>query len=59
VTPCGTNDDKRRAVPLPLPIEAMALDNGAAAMMMQWYGEPERRRLRFGPEVPITTRASA
>jgi hypothetical protein len=35
------------------------LDNGAAAMMMQWYGEPERRRLRFGPEVPITTRASA
>jgi hypothetical protein len=53
-----------RELPLPLPIEAQALDSEAAAAMLGWYGSGEyawlRNRLRFGPNVdPAVSRVPA
>jgi hypothetical protein len=42
-----------RAVPLPMPIEAQALDDDAKRMMLEWYSNDPNQlcRLRWGPEV--------
>jgi hypothetical protein len=40
--------DPAAALPLPLPMDAMPLDEEAALMMLSWYGEEHWYRLGFG-----------
>ena len=42
------------ALPLPMPIDAVALDREAAAMMRRWYPAEHHHRLMFGPDVKET-----
>jgi len=37
-------------LPMPIPINAIALDNEAAALMLEWYPD-QHYRLHFGPNV--------
>jgi hypothetical protein len=39
-------------LPLPMPLNAQALDNEAARLMINWYPE-HRHALHFGPEVAL------
>jgi hypothetical protein len=49
-------------LPLPIPLNAMALDEDAALMMLTWYPEEQWHRLHFAPGIDldaIKTRAAA
>ena len=48
-------------LPLLIPLNAAALDDDAAMMMLRWYPDYQWHRLRFGPDIDrdaIITKAS-